>query len=163
MRIAGIRVRKGLSVTVGIALLVFVAGAGFLASCTVPLFGPAPVQYESVATVVGDRGVLHSVAGLYFTIGNTTDRDITGLEIGFSLYGETGEPIPVFGANSFVAPVAHPIAAEQSCSLCTNLDSHVPPGVVLLTVSRFRVISATFSDGSTWLNPGSYVYAGGRE
>ena len=146
-----------------IAALSIAAGMAVVASCAVPLFGPAPVQYESVTTVVGDRGALHSVAGLYYTIANTTDREIIRLEIGFSLFDANGAPMPVFGANSFIAGVACRLAAGETISLCTNLDRHVPPTAVSLEFSRFRVISATFTDGSIWRNPGSYIYAGGHE
>ena len=136
---------------------------GVFASCSVPLFGPAPVAYESVRALIGDRGALHSVAGLYYTVGNTTDHEIAELEIDFSLFDDAGAPVPAFGANSFRAAVHYSISAGDAASLCTSLDDHVPPGAVSLVVSRFRVTTATFADGSVWLNPGSYVFPGGSE
>ncbi len=136
---------------------------GIFASCAVPLLGPAPIEYESVTTLIGDRGALHSVAGLYYTIGNTTDREIVGLEIDFSLFDDAGAPVPAFGANSFTAAVHCRVSAGKSASLCTSLDDHVPFETVSLAVSRFRVTTATFADGSVWRNPGSYVYQGDME
>ena len=143
---------------VGAALIL-----GIFVSCAVPLLGPAPIEYESVTTLIGDRGALHSVAGLYYTIGNTTDREIVGLEIDFSLFDDDGAPVPAFGANSFTAAMHCRISAGESASLCTSLDDHLPSETVSLVVSRFRVSTATFADGSVWRNPGSYVYQGGTE
>lgn len=149
------------------AIALTVAGAtlilGIFASCGVPLLGPAPVEYESVTILIGDRGAMHSVAGLYYSIGNTTDREIVGLEIDFSLFDDAGAPVPAFGANSFTAAVHLRISAGNSASLCTRLDDYLPSGIVSLVVSRFRVSTATFADGSVWRNPGSYVYPGGME
>jgi len=106
---------------------------------------------------------LHSTAGLYFTIGNTTDREIVGLEIDFSLFDGEGAPVPAFGANSFTAAVPHRISPGDAASLCTTLDGHVPPGITALSVSRFRVTAATFADGAVWRNPGGSVYQGEME
>ncbi len=136
---------------------------GTFASCAVPLLGPAPVEYESVTTLIGDRGALHTVAGLYYTIGNTTDREIVGLEIDFSLFDGAGAPVPAFGANTFSAAVHHRIPAGDATSVCTSLDAYLPSEIASLAVSRFRVTTATFADGSIWRNPGGYVYRGGME
>jgi hypothetical protein len=163
MRIADEQRSMSPPVRVCAAALILVAGIGFVMSCAVPLLGPAPIHYESVSVVVGDRGALHSVAGLYSAIGNATDREITELELGFSLFGSHGEPVPGFGTNSFVAGVAQRIPAGESVWLCTSLDRHVPAGVTALSVSRFRVTSATFADGTTWQNPGSYVSTGAEQ
>ncbi len=136
---------------------------GIFASCAVPLLGPAPVEYESVTTLIGDRGALHTVAGLYYTIGNRADREIVGLEIDFSLFDGAGAPVPAFGANTFRAAVHYRISAGDTASLCTSLDDHLPSEIASLAVSRFRVTAATFADGSIWRNPGGYVYQGGIE
>ena len=137
----------------------FVLGDFSAVGCgSVSYFGPAPVEYLSVAVLIEDRGALHSTAGLYFTIGNTTDREIIGLEIDFSLFDGDGVPVPAFGVNTFRAAVHHRISAGDAASLCTTLDDHVPPGTVALSVSRFRVTVATFADGSVWRNPGGSVF-----
>ena len=145
------------------ALLGVAVTLGILASCAVPLLGLPPVGYESVTTLIGDRGALHSVAGLYYTIGNTANRDIVQLEIDFSLFDENAAPVPALGANSFTTAVHHRIPAGELASFCTSLDDHVPSRVTSLVVSRFRVTTVTFADGSIWRNPGSYVYQGGPE
>ena len=119
-----------------------------VASCAFPLLTPPPLEYEFVTALIGDRGALHTVAGLYHTLWNTSNRDIIELEIGFSLFDDEGAPIPAFGANSFRAVVSYRIPAGGSVSFCTNLDDHVPAEIASLAVSRFRVTTALFADGS---------------
>ena len=86
-----------------------------------------------------------------------------GYESVTTLFDDDAAPVPALGANSFTTAVHHRIPAGELASFCTSLDDHVPSRVTSLVVSRFRVTTVTFADGSIWRNPGSYVYQGGPE
>lgn len=125
-----------------------------VASCAVPVFGPPPVEYGPVEVVMGDRGALHSLAGVYYTIANRTDRDVTHFEIAFSLFDADERPFPGFGSNSFSVTVASRLARQRTASFCTSIDDVFAGASQPVSVARFRVRRVTFADGTVWTNPG---------
>ena len=149
--------------------LVFACVAGALVTGGCELSGLAgaltpPFAYESLRLVSGDRGVLHREAGLYVTLRNAGDLAITRLTLAFDLYDRAGAPLPEQGHNSFHAVIPVSLSPGAQGSWCISLDGIASgavsgePSAAGVRVARFRVHELERSDGSTWRNPGSYLY-----
>jgi hypothetical protein len=120
-------------------------------------FAP-PIEYVSVVPVSGDRGALHARAGITYAVTNVSGKEITWFQIAFDLYDENARPLPEQGGNSFYADVSTSLAAGATVTLVTSLDDVFAAQPGPFAVSRFRVATAAFADGSRWSNIVGHVY-----
>jgi len=104
----------------------------------------------------------HAAVGIAYRIVNTGERAITGLRVGFWVFGPEGTPLPGVVNNYVQASVSETIDAGTQIEICTSLDDvffYVPDGEV--EVSNFRIISVDLEDGSVWSDPlCRFVYPG---
>lgn len=102
--------------------------------------------------VLGDHGELHSVAGLYHSIQNLSDRVVVELTVAFDLYDASGRPYPESGENSFNSIVSCELPPGRRQSFCTRLDEVIQSEPQPVEVTRFRVLRLRFADNSEWMN-----------
>ena len=132
-----------------------------LCSCADPGrwgFGAAPIDYVSAFVVTGDRGSLHSEAGLYFELRSVADRDIGLITIAFDLFDGQDRPIPEPGANACYSVIEARLGPGESRVFVTSLDSIAGHPYETIAFARFRATRVEFSDGTVWRNSGTSVY-----
>ncbi|TVQ28233.1 MAG: hypothetical protein EA382_02325 [Spirochaetaceae bacterium] len=114
--------------------------------CALGLAG-VRVHADLVAVVVGERGVLHDRAGLYYTITNEEPRALSAVRVSFDVYDADGRPIPPDG-SSIVVDVRADIPSGEARGFCTSIDDVVPPATPAVVVTRFRVTRVSYPDGT---------------
>ena len=119
-------------------------------SCVEQVYS-APYVMSVPECVIGNTEGYFSYAGVFAEFTNTSEKDISQMNISFNVYDASTKKNPFFGSNTIQTVYEDIIYPDEETELCISLDEYVHSiPLEPFLIQNFCISKIVYSDGSVW-------------